>query len=503
MKKVHNISIKRRLTAIIMATSFAGVLLTTMAITIIGYYNLRANLMEELAVSASIVGDRNTAALLFNDDKLADNNLKVFSVKRTILHACLYNSTGAVFARYNRDDMDGKPCPTDMGERLLMTTNDLEVMRHLVKMQDRIGSIYVESNLDEINDYIRKQAVIALTVMLAVLVVSYLLALGMQQSISLPLLSLAATAREVSMNKDYSLRAKPFGDREAPYRDEIVLLMESFNEMLSEIGERDKQLKKQNTALEKAKNAAESANRAKSQFLANISHELRTPLNAIIGFSSILMNQLFGPLGDGKYMDYAKDINESGTHLLDIINDILDLSKAEAGKLSLNFEEVHIGKVVTKCVTILSERAEKGKITVTTDVPRSLPPLVVDRLRLIQIILNVLSNAIKFTDEGGKVHIAVSLEEIEDVITGFLISIADTGIGMSEEHLEKAFQSFGQVDGGLNRRYEGTGLGLPLTKKLMDLHHAKIEIHSVLGKGTTVLLHFPAIPPDVELDDDF
>ncbi len=266
--------------------------------------------------------------------------------------------------------------------------------------------------------------------------------------------------------------------------------------MLSEIDARNIQLRKQYDELAKAKELAESANKAKSQFLANISHELRTPLNAVIGFSSILMNQLFGPLGDQKYLEYAKDINSSGAHLLDIINDILDLSKAEAGKLTLNYEEVHIAKAINKCLTIISDRAQKGKVTVTTEVPKMLPMLIVDRLRFVQIILNILSNAVKFTNEGGKVHLAVHTNEVEGVVTEFIITVQDTGIGMSKEGLEHAFQSFGQVDSGLNRKYEGTGLGLPLTKKLLELQHGSITIDSELGSGTLVTLVFPAMPPD-------
>ncbi len=207
------------------------------------------------------------------------------------------------------------------------------------------------------------------------------------------------------------------------------------------------------------------------------------------------MNQLFGALGDQKYMEYAKDINESGAHLLDIINDILDLSKAEAGRLNLSFEEVHVSKSINKCLTIVTERAEKGKVAITTDIPKMLPSLVADRLRFIQIVLNILSNAVKFTKEGGKVHIVVSTEEENGAVKTFIIKVHDTGIGMSKEDVDKAFQSFGQVDSGLNRKYEGTGLGLPLTKKLIDLHYGHIMMESELGRGTTVTLTFPAMPP--------
>jgi len=368
-------------------------------------------------------------------------------------------------------------------------------MKPVIKNGDTIGFIYIESTFEQIDRYIQKQAIIATIVILAALLVSSFLAVKLQSAISQPILNLAETARQVSIHKDYNIRATQAGDANEEFNNELVILTNSFNDMLTEIGSRDTQLKHNFAELEKAKDSAEAASRAKSQFLANISHELRTPLNAIIGFSSILMHQLFGALGDQKYLEYAKDINESGAHLLDIINDILDLSKAEAGKLSLNYEEVHVGKSITKAITILSERAEKGNVTIATNIPKMLPALIADRLRVLQILLNILSNAVKFTDEGGQVKVAVSTRELGGEISHIIITVSDTGIGMSPEDIEKAFQSFGQVDSGLNRKYEGTGLGLPLTKKLMELHYGSIEIESELGRGSSVILTFPAVPP--------
>jgi signal transduction histidine kinase len=203
-------------------------------------------------------------------------------------------------------------------------------------------------------------------------------------------------------------------------------------------------------------------------------------------------------------MEYSRDINESGVHLLDIINDILDLSKAEAGKLSLTYEEVHVGKSISKCVTILSERAAKGGVEIRTQVPKIMPALVADRLRFIQVLLNIMSNAVKFTHEGGVVDVSVHLVETQGEVSHFVIVVQDSGIGMSQGDIEKAFQSFGQVDSGLNRKYEGTGLGLPLTKKLLELHQGTIQIESELGRGTRVTLTLPALPPsglDYQLAD--
>ncbi|NBO19410.1 MAG: HAMP domain-containing protein [Proteobacteria bacterium] len=495
MRLLPNSSIKWRLTSLITMVSFISVVLTTLAISIIGVYNIRSNIVRELEISASIVGDRNTAALIFNDDKQATNNLSVFSVNTAIVQACLYDANSKLFASYTnqRHEHDAQ-CPTETAQKSEISQQRIRVMLPVVKMQDTIGHIYLESTQDQIDAYIERQFGIALMVSSAVLLISYLLAINLQHEISRPILKLSDVARQVSQNRDYTLRAAPVGNPEDD-KNELVILTESFNAMLTEIDARDQQLKQKNTELEKAKDVAESANRSKSQFLANISHELRTPLNAIIGFSSILMNQLFGALGDGKYLEYARDINESGVHLLDIINDILDLSKAEAGKLTLSFEEVHVAKSINKCMTILSERAQKGGVTINTSMPKTLPSLVADRLRFIQILLNIMSNSVKFTAEGGKVLVEVRTQEAGGEVSHFVITVEDTGIGMSPGDVEKAFQSFGQVDSGLNRKYEGTGLGLPLTKKLIELHHGSIQIESELGVGTRVTLVFPAVPP--------
>lgn len=495
MRILRNISIKQRLILIIMAVSSISVLLTVISVSIIGVYNLHNNIVNELNVSASIVGDRNAAALLFRDERQAELNLNVFSVKHEIIQACLYNQDKVFFVRYiNKEFSDEHWCTDNLNERIGIEKNDnhIEIFKPIIKAGDVIGYIYIESTQEQVDHYIEKQTGIAFMIVTAGLILSYLLAINLQRNISTPILSLAETAKQVSLEKNYSIRAvKLAGSNEL--NNELVILTNSFNEMLSEIDARNAQLKKQYSELEKAKDEAESANRAKSQFLANISHELRTPLNAVIGFSSILMNQLFGPLGDNKYLDYAKDINDSGVHLLDIINDILDLSKAEAGKLTLNYEEINVQKAINKCITIVTERAHRGGISITTDIPKMLPPLQADRLRFVQIMLNILSNAIKFTNEGGEVCIAVHGKETEGEITDFVVTVQDTGIGMAQEDINHAFQSFGQVDGGLNRKYEGTGLGLALTKKLMELHNGTIIIDSEVGKGTLVTLTFPAI----------
>ncbi|HEY4943154.1 MAG TPA: PAS domain-containing sensor histidine kinase [Rhizomicrobium sp.] len=237
----------------------------------------------------------------------------------------------------------------------------------------------------------------------------------------------------------------------------------------------------------KSKEAAEFANRTKTEFLANMSHELRTPLNAIIGFAEVIKDQMFGPVGTNKYADYAGDIHTSGRHLLDLINDILDLSKLEAGKLELREEKVALRNAVEDCLTLIRNRAQKSDILLITEIEPRLPRLLCDERALKQVLLNFLSNAVKFTPAGGAVTTRVSRAG-----DGIAIAVSDTGIGMSQADIEVALAAFGQVDSKVARQHQGTGLGLPISRSLIELHGGTLSVESAPGKGTTMTALFPA-----------
>jgi PAS domain S-box-containing protein len=240
--------------------------------------------------------------------------------------------------------------------------------------------------------------------------------------------------------------------------------------------------------LRDAKAAAEAANLAKSQFLANISHELRTPLNAVIGFSDMIEHGLAGPL-EPKQLEYISLILQSGRHLLRVINDILDLARAESGKFELREDEhVHLGEIVDACVALTRHRAEAGGIALSVVLDDALPALVVDPTRLKQVLLNLLSNAIRFTKAGGSV--VISAYRSED--GGVVLEVRDTGIGMTEAEIEIAMEPFGQVDAQLSREHEGTGLGLPLARRFIELHGGALKVQSEKERGTTVTATLPA-----------
>jgi len=235
-----------------------------------------------------------------------------------------------------------------------------------------------------------------------------------------------------------------------------------------------------------AKEAAEAANRAKSEFLANMSHELRTPLNAIIGFSGMMSDRMFGPLNE-RYLDYANIIGSSGKHLLAIITDILDLAQADADKLMLAEERVNLSEVVELGSSIVQDMARRAQIDFRSEIEGPLPTVFGDPAKLTQILVNLLSNAIKFTEPGGKVRLKVA----RPAQRGITFRVEDTGIGMSAEQIPIALTPFGQIETGLTRKHDGVGLGLPLTKRLVELHGGTIEIDSEPGKGTVVSAHLP------------
>lgn len=242
-----------------------------------------------------------------------------------------------------------------------------------------------------------------------------------------------------------------------------------------------------NKLLEEAKAKAEDENSAKTEFLANVSHELRTPLNAIIGFSEMILSEAYGKLENTQYLDYINDINNAGKHLLSVINDILDLSKAVAGKLQVDNIELDLNKIATASMRFVKPRAQNANITLIEKIPKNHIIIVADPKRLKQVLLNLLSNAVKFTPANGSVTLEITTNKMEKLV---YIKVIDTGIGISEQDLPEALSSFGQVDNKFNRNYEGSGLGLPLTAKLVTLINGKFEIRSKQGQGTTATLIF-------------
>jgi signal transduction histidine kinase len=254
---------------------------------------------------------------------------------------------------------------------------------------------------------------------------------------------------------------------------------------IAELERTQLELEKTSSDLNVALVQAAQASKAKSEFLASMSHELRTPLNAVIGFSDAMMMEIFGPMTE-RYKSYASDIRSSGAHLLALINDVLDLSRLDAGHAELREEVFGLDELVTESLRMIESQAEKADIALSTIISDGLPALKADKRRIKQVLVNLLSNAVKFTPAGGRVQISA-----QPTGAGLALSVADSGIGIAPEDIPKALEVFGQVDSSLARKYEGTGLGLPLSKQLMELHGGSLNLESQVNVGTTVTVTLP------------
>lgn len=253
--------------------------------------------------------------------------------------------------------------------------------------------------------------------------------------------------------------------------------------------------KAQEVALLGARDAAEGANRAKTQFLASMSHELRTPLNAVIGFSEILNRELFGALGEARYREYARLIHESGEHLLNVVNDILDMSKIEAGKFTIVKEPFDVVSLVTSCCDIMRHTAEQKSLSLKVDLAPDIPELAADKRACKQMLLNVISNAIKFTESGGWVRVSASVEG-----GSVVFAVSDNGIGIADQDLPRLGSPFVQASSSYDRSHEGAGLGLSVVKGLARLHGGALELTSALGKGTTARIVLPLDAPSESVE---
>jgi signal transduction histidine kinase len=285
--------------------------------------------------------------------------------------------------------------------------------------------------------------------------------------IARPIRKLSARVERIAQSGDLSLRLQ--WNR----RDEIGVLATQFDRMIDK--------------LETSAQHAMAASQAKSHFLANMSHELRTPLNAIIGFSEIIATEVMGPVGNARYMEYARDINGSAQHLLRIIASILDFSKIEAGKMRIQEMPVDVAEVIGFCRHLLEIRAKAGEIRMRSDIAPDLPAVRGDALKLKQAVLNLLSNAVKFTPPGGLVTAEAALRGGD-----LVIAITDTGVGMVPDQIPQALEPFGQLENGFAKSYDGTGLGLPLARQLIELHGGTLEIESAPGQGTKATVTLPA-----------
>jgi signal transduction histidine kinase/ActR/RegA family two-component response regulator len=501
---LRNLSIKRKLTLIAMLTSSIALVLSSASFLIYDLVSFRKLLSQDLTTQAQIIAYNSAAALAFRDESAAKVTLSALTAKEDIVAAVLYTTDGRMFAHYFRSTTPAPALPKRVQEKgNRIEGNYIEVFNDVTLSGERIGTLFLQSDMQRWNARARQYAGILAIFVLISGGLAWVVSSKLQILVSGPILHLEQTMRAVSVDRNYGVRAVK------SCSDEIGRLIDGFNTMLSEIQHRDKALQRANddlktrtTELEReithrkrtqeellrAKHAAEDASRAKSAFLANMSHELRTPLNAIIGYSEMLEEESRDS-GQAESIRDLQRIQAAGKHLLSLINDVLDLSKIEAGKMGLHLETFDIQPVIEEIVTTLQPAAEKNSNHITVKLGEDLGSLHADVTKVRQILFNLVSNACKFTDHGT---ITLDVERQSRDKEWIVFRVTDTGIGMTPEQQWKLFQEFAQADTSIVRKYGGTGLGLAISSRFAQMMQGSITVVSKPGEGSTFTVELPA-----------
>jgi two-component system, sensor histidine kinase len=486
-------TINAKLTLLTAVAAGVALSLSCVAFFVNNVQTIRAAKVREFSILATILGANTTAAVEFGDTKTATELLASLHQQPTVEFACLYDAEGRLFATYPAELPEGilvPDAPAASGAAFI-GSDRLEITEKVALGGDKVSTIYLRAGMRELRRQIWDFVGITLVVLALSLAISVVLARQLQKFVTAPISRLAEAMQRVTRDDDYSVRVDNLSN------DEMGVLNDGFNSMLDQIEQGRNALQRARDELEDrvaartielqvAKEAAEAASRTKSDFLANMSHEIRTPMTAILGYSDLLLQQ---ELGSSERDEFLRTIQHNGNHLLGIINDILDISKIEAGKMTVEQLLCSPCSIVGEVASLMRARAIAKNLTLQVEFAGPVPETIhTDPTRLRQILINLLGNAVKFTHKGSVRLVVRMMDPIESPNPHIGFEVIDTGVGMTPEQRTTIFKPFSQADNSMTRRFGGTGLGLTISRRLAQMLGGDIFCESEPGRSSSFLV---------------